>query len=258
MISKIFISFVVLFFIFTQISFSQTASEKSLSAKELIEKTESNLRGKNNYGIYTMTVHTPNWERSLSLEAWDDRINSRAFIKITSPPKDKDTLFLRIGYNLWMFLPALERVIKIPPSMMLQPWMGSDFNNDDLVKESSLIHDYTHKIIGKDKVDNQEALLIELLPKPEAPVVWGKILYWLNPVELIPIKEQFFDEKGKLVKELKLSDVKTMDGRKIPTLYEMTPVGKQGHKTLLIIKNIRFNQKFDESLFSMRNLRKGR
>lgn len=258
MMNRICFSLILFFLIFVQTSFSQTASEKSLSGKEFIEKTELNLRGKNNYGIYTMVVHTPNWERSLSLEAWDDRANARSFIKITAPPKDKDTLFLRIGYNLWMFLPQLEKIIKIPPTMMLQPWMGSDFNNDDLVKESSLIEDYTHRIIGKEKMNDQETLLIELLPKPEAPVVWGKILYWLLPEAFIPLREQFFDEKGRLIKELNFSEIKLAGEKRIPTLYEMTPKGKTGHYTLLMIKTIRFNQKFDESLFSMKNLRRGR
>jgi len=237
---------------------SQTIIDRYLTAKEIVERVESNLRGKNNYGIYTMIVRTPNWERTLSLEAWDDRIKNRAFVKINSPPKDKDTLFLKIGSNLWMFLPQLEKIIKIPPSMMLQPWMGSDFNNDDLVKESSLIQDYTHRIVGKEKVGHQEVFQIELLPKPEAPVVWGKILYWVTPEEFIPYREQYFDEKGRLVKELKFSELKLVGERKIPTLYEMVPLGKTGHHTLLIIKKIRFNQKFDEDLFSMKNLRRGR
>jgi outer membrane lipoprotein-sorting protein len=256
--NKMYFYFIILSLMLVQSSSGETVTKKYLSGKEIVERVESNLRGKNNYGIYTIIVRTPNWERTLSLEAWDDRIKNRAFVKINSPPKDKDTLFLKIGYNLWMFLPQLEKIIKIPPSMMLQPWMGSDFNNDDLLKESSLIQDYTHRIVGKEKVGHQEAFQIELLPKPEAPVVWGKIIYWVTPEEFIPHREQFFDEKGRLVKELKFSEVKLMGERKIPTLYEMIPLGKPGHQTLLMINKIRFNQKFNEDLFSMKNLRRGR
>jgi outer membrane lipoprotein-sorting protein len=239
-------------------AFSQAVMEKQLPPKEIVERAEANLRGKNNYGAYTMVVHTPNWERSLSLEAWDDRSNNRAFIKISSPPKDKNTLFLRVGYSLWIFLPQLEKIIKIPPSMMLQPWMGSDFNNDDLVKESSLIQDYTHRILAAKKINQQEVLEIELLPKPEAAVVWGKIVYWVIANEFIPLREHFYDEKGRLIKELRFSETKLMGGRKIPTLYEMIPSRKEGHHTLLKIETMKFDQKFDEDLFSMKNLRKGR
>jgi outer membrane lipoprotein-sorting protein len=256
--SKICPYLLILSLMWAQSLFGQSVTEKHLTAKDIVERVESNLRGKNNYGVYSMTVKTPNWERTLSLEAWDDRAKHRAFIKINSPPKDKDTLFLRVAYNLWMYHPQIEKVIKIPPSMMLQPWMGSDFNNDDLVKESSLIQDYTHRIVTKEKLDHQEALQIELLPKPEAPVVWGKILYWVTPKEFLPLREQFFDERGNVVKEMKFYEVKTMAGRNIPTLYVMTSTGKPGHQTTLTIHKIRFDQKFDDDIFSLKNLRRGR
>lgn len=251
--------FAVVFFLIASLPIDPEGSEwKGLSGKEIVEGAESNIRGENHYGVYKMVVHTPSWERTLSLEAWDDRTNNRAFIKINAPPKDKDTLFLKISNNLWMFIPNLEKVVKIPPSMMLQPWMGSDFNNDDLVKESSLIHDYTHRVAGVEKIDQQDALQIELLPKPDAAVVWGKILYWVMPNEFIPLREQFFDEKGRLIKDLRFSEVKSTGGRKIPTLYRMVPMGKEGRHTLLMIETVKFNQKFDESIFSMKNLKRGR
>lgn len=231
---------------------------ETLTAKKMVEHVETLLRGKNNHAVYTMQVRTPEWERELRLEAWDDRSNQRALIKILAPSKDRDTRYLKIEYKLWMYLPKLERILKIPPSMMMQSWMGSDFNNDDLVKESSIVQDYEHKIAGEKTLANIVACQIELTPKPHAPVVWGKILYWISKDGLLPLREQFFDERGKLIKELLFSEFKVMDGRKIPTLYTMTSKTKPGHKTLLIIEKIKYNQDIDERLFSMRNLKRTR
>jgi len=228
------------------------------NGKEIIQNMESVIRGNTNYGVYSMTVVTPRWERTLTLEAWDDHQNNRAFIKILAPAKDKDTLFLKIGYQLWMFMPKLERIIKIPPSMMLQPWMGSDFTNDDLAKESSIVNDYTHHVVGVERVEDQEVYKIELIPKPEAPIVWGKIWYWINKKNFLPLREQFFDEKGKLIKDLRFSEIKSMDDRDIPTLYEMRSVNKPGHITTLRIEKILFDQKFDERIFSIQRLKKAR
>lgn len=225
--------------------------------KEILQKMEDKTRGKNNHTQYKMTVTTPEWQRSITLLAWDDRQNNRAFVKIVDPPKDRDTLFLRLEYKLWMFIPKLEKVIKIPPSMMLQPWMGSDFTNDDLVKESSIITDYEHRIMGMEKLGEAEAYKIELIPKPDAPVVWGKIIYWVSK-DFSPVREQFFDERERLIKELNCSQFKSMGGRNIPTLYEMRTITKPGHVTTLKINAIDFDQEFSESLFSLKNLKRGR
>ncbi len=225
-------------------------------AIELIQHVDDLLRGKQNYAVYKMVVTTPRWERELQLEAWDDRQNHKTFIHILAPVKDHGTKYLRIQYKLWVYLPKLERVLKIPPSMMLQSWMGSDFNNDDLVKESSIINDYHHKLAGKEIINEYPCHIVELIPKPNAPVVWGKILYWISSDELLPIKEQFFNEKGKLIKELLYSDFKTVQGRTIPTKYTMTNYVKTGHQTKLYISKITFDEPFDEHLFSMQNLKK--
>lgn len=237
-------------------SMVQAQNSNPSHAIGLIQHVDELLRGKQNYAVYKMIVTTPRWERELQLEAWDDRQNHKTFIHVLAPVKDHGTKYLRIQYKLWAYLPKLERVLKIPPSMMLQSWMGSDFNNDDLVKESSIIEDYDHKLAGEENINDYLCYIVELLPKPNAPVVWGKILYWISSSELLPVKEQFFSEKGKLIKELIYSDFKTVQGRTIPTKYVMTNYLKTGHQTKLYISKIVFDKPFDNNLFSMQNLRK--
>ena len=173
------------------------------------------------------------------------------------PAKDRGTSFLRLGYNLWNYLPSVEKVLKIPPSMMLQPWMGSDFTNDDLVKESSYIDDYDHQIVAKETRDGIPVLKIELIPHPNAPVVWGKVIYWVREKDDLPIEEHFIDERGNLIKDLVFSDFKTLDGVFLPTRWEITPVTKQGQKTTLRLLSIKFDPvpPVAESVFTEKNLR---
>jgi outer membrane lipoprotein-sorting protein len=225
--------------------------------KEIIEKMIHKLRGHVNIAEYEMTVTRPNWTRSLKIKVWDDRKDSRVFIRILEPARDAGTSFLRLGYNLWNYMPKVEKVMKIPPSMMLQPWMGSDFTNDDLVKESSYIDDYDHQITGHETVDNEKVLKIELIPHPRAPVIWGKVIFWVREKDDLPVREHFLDEKGRLIKELVFSDYKTLDGILLPTRWEMTPVTKQGQKTVLNLLSIDFDPSppIPESVFTERNLR---
>ncbi len=230
--------------------------EKKITAKEIVEKADELLRGMTSYGVFEMKVITPDWNRTLVFETWDIKEDKKAFIRVKSPPKDKGTGHLKIGTNLWMYKPQLEKIIKIPPSMMLQSWMGSDFTNDDLVKESSIVEDYRHFLRGTEVIDAQEAYKLELIPKPKAPVVWGKIIVYIRTEDYIPIKELYYNERGKLIKRLTLSDIKQMGGRRIPTRWVMESVTKENHRTIMIIKEIQFDIEIADSVFTKKNLEK--
>ncbi|NOY78615.1 MAG: outer membrane lipoprotein-sorting protein, partial [Calditrichaeota bacterium] len=160
--------------------------------------------------------------------------------------------------EIWNWIPTIQRVIKIPPSMMLQPWMGSDFTNDDLVRESSIVNDYTQSILGEEKVDGRLCYKIKLTPKPEAGVVWGKVILWISKAGYLELKAEFFDEDGKLVKTMLASRVRKMGGRTIPTHLEMIPQNKPGHKTILDYRKIKFNIKIRPSFFSVQNMKRVR
>src|SRR5574338_712605 len=140
------------------------------SGRDVVDRAEKALWGKTLQARLTMTVTTPRWQRTLELQSWMERPR-RSFIRILAPAKEAGIGSLRIGAEMWNYLPAVERTIKIPSSMMLQPWMGSDFTNDDLVKESSLVDDYTHRLVSVDTT-GVPVYVIEAIPKPDAAVVW--------------------------------------------------------------------------------------
>lgn len=209
-------------------------------------------------GTYEMTIKDPRWERTLKLKAWEMRKEKKSFIRILSPPKEKGIGTLKIGLEMWNYLPRVERIIKIPPSMMMQPWMGSDFTNDDLVKESSIVEDYLHRVIGEEKIGGFDAYRVEAVPKPDAPVVWGKILYWVRKKDFIPLKQEFYSERGELIRVMTFSEIKEMGGRVLPTYWEMVPVKKEGRMTTLRILEAEFDIPIPEEIFTLRNLKRVR
>jgi outer membrane lipoprotein-sorting protein len=224
-------------------------------ARDVVERVDTLLWGQTLQGEFEMTITTPRWQRTLALRAWMERPR-RSFIRILAPAKEAGIGSLRIGAEMWNYLPNIERTIKIPPSMMLQPWMGSDFTNDDLVKQSSVVNDYTHRILRTESVSGTPSYVIESLPKPDAAVVWGKILYWVRESDSIPLRQEYYNERNELVRVLVLSDVGRMGGRTIPTKWEMRPVNEPGHVTAIVIKSAVYDRPIDTEVFTQRNLQK--
>ena len=225
------------------------------SAAQIVDRAEAALWGKTLQSRLTMTVATPRWTRTLELDAWIERPR-RSFIRIVSPAKEAGIGSLRIGAEMWNYLPTIERTIKIPPSMMLQPWMGSDFTNDDLVKESSLVNNYTHRLAGTDSVAGTPVWIIESTPKPDAPVVWGRIVIRVRRADFLPAREEFYDERGTLVRVLTFSDVKALGGRTVPTRWEMRPVAKPGNVTTVVMQRATYDAAIAGEIFTQRNLEK--
>jgi outer membrane lipoprotein-sorting protein len=222
------------------------------TATEIVERAETLLWGKTVDGDFEMEVTTPSWSRSMSLKVLMDRPD-KSFVRVTAPAKDAGIRSLRLGAEMWNYIPAIERTIKIPPSMMLQPWLGSDFTNDDLTKESSIVNDYTHKLLADAQVNGVAVHQVEALPKPAAPVVWGKLIYSVRH-DFVPVRLDYFDEKGELIRTLTYSDVRAMDGRSIPVRWEMVPVNKPGKRTTIVVKAIRYDRPVKADVFSLRNL----
>ena len=227
------------------------AAAQEPAARDILDRVETLLWGKTVQGEYEMTITTPRWQRTLALRAWMERPR-RSFIRIAAPAKEEGIGSLRIGAEMWNYLPNVERTIKIPPSMMLQPWMGSDLTNDDLVKSSSIIDDYTHRIVREEG----DAWVLELLPKPESAVVWGKILYWVRKADSVPLKEEFYDERGGLVRTMTFSEVRSLGGRTVPTRWEIRPADKPGNSTTFVIRSAVYDRPIDPEIFTQRNLQK--
>lgn len=225
------------------------------TAKEIIQKSDEKSRGRTSQGEMTMTVIRPDWSRSVTIKSWE-KGNRLTMLLITAPAKDKGQVFLKIGTDMWNWVPSIERMVKIPPSMMMQSWMGSDFTNDDLVKESSIVKDYTHRLMGKDTVRSQLCYRIELIPLPSAAVTWGKVIMWVTVADYLQWKAEFYDEDGELVNVMNASVVKRMGDREIPTRLEIAPVAKRGCKTVIDIRSMAFNLPMEDAFFSQQNMRR--
>ena len=225
------------------------------NATDIVNKADQKMRGESSIVEITMKIIKPDWDREISIKTWN-KGTKFALILLTAPARDKGSVFLKRDKEVWNWLPSIERVVKIPPSMMMQSWMGSDFTNDDLVKQSSIVVDYDHKIVGDSIIAGKDCYKILFTPKPDAPVVWGKIYSWIAKDDPMQLRVEYYDEDDYLVNILQMSDIKEMGGREIPTRMEMIPVEKEGNKTIMIYNNISFNQKIEESFFSQQNMKR--
>jgi outer membrane lipoprotein-sorting protein len=227
------------------------------SARELAERVEQSFRGDASFLDATMVVTSPRLPepRRMRFQSWDDRGGKRSFIRILEPAKDRGAGFLKLTPNLWSYVPRVERTIRIPPSMMLQSWMGSDFTNDDLVRESSVLDDYEHRWLGIDpNHQGTRAFVIEYRPREGAPVVWGRIVAWIDPERLAPLRQEYFDEAGEKLRVMTLGDFRDVGARSYPYRWSMVPLDKQGHETSIEVNAIRFDERFDDEIFTQRNL----
>ena len=227
----------------------------ALTGREIVEKSEEAVRSNSISGTYEITVKTRRWTRTMGMKYQEMRKARKSFAEITSPRKDAGNRFLMIGDGMWHYVPKIQQTIKISPSMMLQSWMGSDFSNDDIVKESSILHDYTHNLLGNAKAEGHDVYRVELTPKKDAAVVWGKILYYARTSDFLPVKQEFFSEHGVLRKTLTCSGFRVMGGRMIPAVYKMQPAGKDRY-TVMETKSITFNASIPSRVFSLQNLTK--
>ncbi len=221
----------------------------------IIKQADEKFRGESSRGEMTMIIERPGWSRTVSMKNWTLG-NDYSLIYITAPAKEKGQVFLKRDKEMWNWVPNIERMIKIPPSMMMQSWMGSDFTNDDLVKESQMAKDYSNKLLGEEEVDGYSCYKIELIPHEDAPVVWGKVIMWISKKELHWLKAEFYDEDGYLVNTKILTDVKMMDDREMPTRLEMIPADEEGNKTVMIFDKIEFDVDLKESFFSQQNMKR--
>lgn len=218
-------------------------------AMAIIKKADEKFRGNTSQVEMTIRTVRPTWSREMSVKAWMKGADL-AMILIQAPAKDKGIVFLKRKKEVWNWMPSLERTIKLPPSMMSQSWMGTDFTNDDLVKESSIVNDYNHSIIGDTVIDNRSCYILQLLPKPEAAVVWGKLIVCIDKIDYLELHTRFYDEDGKLINTMNAYDVKVMDQRLIPTHFEMIPADKQHQKTEMVYKSVLYNRPIEDVFFT--------
>ena len=229
-------------------------AENSPDVNTIVEKMDRLYRSDTSYGDVEMTIRTENWERTLRMDIWSEGLD-RTLIHINSPKKDAGIATLRKKTEMWNYFPKINKVIKVPPSMMMSSWMGSDFTNDDLVKESSMLDDYHSGLITPDNA-NPDYYYIELIPKKDIPIVWARIELVVRKKDYIPVEESFFDEKGRRMRLMEFSEIKNFSGRDIPSVLVMKPLNKPEKETVIKYKELKFDIKLKADTFSLRNLQK--
>jgi len=231
-------------------------AQSKMTAKQIVQKADEVLKGvKTTKAEMTVTTVRPKWNRTMKMKTWSQG-TKLSMILFTSPVKDKGTSFLMKGKEVWNWIPSIERTIKLPPSMMMQSFMGTDFTNDDLVKQSSIVEDYDHKIIGEATIEGRKCYKIEMIPHEDAPVVWGKILVWITHDNYFQLKVNFYDEDNELVNVMKAYDIKKMGGKLLPAKMEITPMDKKGQKTIMEYLSIEFDAPFKDNFFTVQNMKR--
>lgn len=234
---------------------SASLGGQTLTAMEIVKKTDDKFRGEQSgFSVMTMTIVRPSWQRTVEFKSWTKE-DDYALTLITAPAREKGQSFLKRKTEMWSWNPAINRLVKLPPSMMSQGWMGSDYTNDDILRESSVVDDYNHSMEGTEIIDGHECWKIKLLAKEDADVLWGHQVWWIDRNEYIALKAELYDEDGYLVRSEKASELKMMDGRLIPTVLELVPAENEGYKTIVKIIEIKFNIKIEESFFSQQNMK---
>ena len=239
---------------------SAAAPSTQLTVDQIVDRANKLLRGDSSHARITMTVQRPEWTRTLDIESWN-RGRDKAFILVHAPAKDKGTATLRRGPEMWLWLPHVERVVKVPPTMMHSAWMGSNFTYEDVVKADSVFHDYTHKLVERhpDPEGGRELVTVEADPKPDAPVGWGKVILQCAVYpngDVIGVHEDDYSERGDLIRTILLSEVGVLGGKTVPTRLECLPRTKQGEKTVIKYTELTFDSDILDSTFSLERLQK--
>ena len=225
-------------------------------AQAIVQASFDYWRGKASVATVAMIIHRPDWERPMTIKAWT-KGQSDSIVIVTSPSKDEGNGTLKRGKEMWIYNPKVNRVIKIPPSMMSQAWMGSDFSNDDLAKSDSILDDYTHTLIGTETHEGKKVYVIKSIPKPAAPVVWGMQRLKVREDNIL-LQEEFYDEDLELVKAMTGFQIQMMSGRLFPKGWRMQKAGVEHEYTELIYQELEFTDDLPDNLFTLTNLRNPR
>lgn len=245
----------IILFCFSLLFYGRSSNAQDLDARSIIEKADRKMRGETSYGHMSMKIVRPGWERTVEMKSWS-KGDDYFLIYITAPAKEKGQVFLKRHKEMWNWVPSIERMIKIPPSMMMQSWMGSDFTNDDLVRQSSIVKDYQHRLLGEETIREQACYKIELIPLPEAPVAWGKILCWVTKDGLDLWRAEYYDEDLELVNIQDSFELTPFGDRVLPRRMEMVPADEPYKKTILIFNEITFDQPISDHFFTQQNMKR--
>jgi len=236
--------------------FCSLALAETIIPRDLIRQAMNHWRGVSSYSEMTMTIHRADWQRSMSMQAWT-RGDKTSLVRVISPKKDAGSGTLTKDNNMWTFAPKINRIIKIPSSMMSQGWMGSDFSNKDVSKSTDIIDQYNHKLLETRQQNGHAVYIIESIPHEDAAVVWGREIIIIRD-DYVLLEQQFWDQDNILVKTMKALEIKIMGGRTVASVIRMGKVATPEEWTEMSVQKIQFDISYDDSLFSLSSLRNPR
>jgi len=242
----------LLFFCFASPAFAADVP----TADELIRLAMNHWRGVSSYSDMTMTVHRVDWERTFSMQAWTQG-EKNSLVRVTEPKRDAGNGTLILDKNMWSYSPKVNRIIKIPSSMMSQSWMGSDFSNKDISKSTDIIDQYDHTLVGTEEKDGHNFYTIQSIPHEEAAVVWGKEVVTVRD-DYVMIRQEFWDQDGVLVKEMNAFEIEEMGGRTVAKRMRMNKTETPDEWTEMSVNAIDFDVDLPDSIFTLSNLRNPR
>lgn len=245
------ISNIIIISVLTLFSFNIQAQ----TAIEIVEKSDKVTKGTSSKSEIAITTIRPNWTKEMKMKLWAKGTKYSAML-VTSPAKEKGSVFLKREKEVWNYIPSIERTIKLPPSMMMQNWMGTDMTNDDMVKQSSIVVDYFHEILGTEEIEGLTCWKLQLTPKEDAAVVWGKIIIWIDKIDYMQMKIEFYDEDDFIVNKLLAFNPKQFGKRKLPSKIEYIPVDEEGKKTVIEYLKWEFDIDVPESYFTSRYMKR--
>jgi len=232
------------------------APSSAQDATEIVKRSIDNWRGKSSYGEMTMIIHRPSWERSMSMRAWTSG-PKKTLVRVTAPKKDAGNGTLMVDNNMWSYAPKVNRVIKVPSSMMGQSWMGSDFSNKDVSRADDIVDQYDHTLLAKEVHDGHTVYVIESVPHEEAAVVWGKEALRIRDDDVL-LSQDFYDQEGALVKQLQSTEIGEMDGRTIAIRQRMSKVDAEDEWTEFVVDSVEFDVEISDNVFTRSNLQNPR
>ena len=232
------------------------ATAGELTAQDIIRKAMDHYRGQTSYSEMTMIIHRPDWERSMTMQGWSQG-DKQTLVRVTEPKKDAGNGTLSVDGNMWTYTPKINRVIKVPSSMMSQNWMGSDFSNKDISKDTAIIEDYDHTLLETREQDGHQVWVIESIPHEEAAVVWGREVLQVRD-DWVLLEQQFWDQDGELVKTLRALEIAEMGGRAVASVLRMAKVETPSEWTEVRTGAVEFDLELPPNLFTLSSLRNPR
>jgi len=227
-----------------------------IDARQLVREAMDHWRGLTSYSEMTMTIHRPDWERKMTMRSWNEG-DKLSLVRVIEPKKDAGNGTLLNDNNMWTYTPKINRIIKVPSSMMAQSWMGSDFSNKDIAKSTDIIDQYDHELTGQQEIDGQQHYTITSIPHEDAAVVWGKEVLVVREDNVL-VEHSFYDQDNELVKTLRTLEIGEMGGRTVAVHQRMEKVDASDEWTEIIVDSVEFDVELSDNVFTLSNLRNPR